>query len=235
MQLKKVILINLLGIFCLAFLTGLSQDENHSSCDEIIRQVGGPCLEGAGKSYPGLLLTQHRDIAGFVVGRDSFETAERIFGKSEFWESGDAAEAESKVCYVSKKGNAKVFVVISSNSEMSNGMVDSLRLIQGKVNFSDHCKESTVKPEQLRTKSGIHIGMSLSEFKSIMGEPSGSKGDLLFYVFCDKKELKPDDPGYSQCLIDGKSVASRCSGITARFINGKLQWIEIGVAADYVC
>lgn len=235
MQLKKVILLNLLGISCLAFLTGLGQVEKDFYCDEIIRRVGGPCLEGEGKSYPGLLLMQHRDIAGFVVGRDSFGTAERMFGKSEIWESGDAAEAESKVCYVSQKGNTKVFVVISSNSEMSNGMVDSLRLIQGKVNFSDHCKESTVKPEKLRTKSGIYVGMSLSEFKSLMGEPSGSKDHLLFYVFCDEKELKPDDPGYSQCLIDGKSVASRCSGITARFINSKLQWIEIGVAADYGC
>jgi len=235
MQLKKMISNSLLGISCLAFLTGLSQGENHFSCDEIIRRVGGPCLEGAGKSYPGLLPTQHRDIAGFVVGRDLFGTAERIFGKSELWESGDAAEAESKVCYVSQRGNTKVFVVISANSEMSNGTVDSLRLIQGKVNFSSHCKENTVKPDQLRTKSGIHIGMSLSEFKSIMGEPSGSEDDLLFYIFCDEKELKPDELGYSQCLVDGKSVVSRCSGITARFINGKLQWVEIGVAAEYVC
>lgn len=235
MQLKKMILISLLEIYCLAFLAVIAQGENHLHCDEIMRRVGGPCLEGAGKSYPGLLPMQHRDIAGFVVGRDSFGTAERIFGKSEPWESGDAAEAESKVCYVSLKGNAKVVVVVSSNSEMSNGMVDALRLIQGEVNFSGHCKENIAKLEQLRTKSGIHIGMSLSEFKSIMGEPSGSKGNLLFYVFCHKKELNPDDPGYSQCLIDSKSVVSRCSGITARFINRKLQWIEIGVAADYVC
>ncbi|MBN1254749.1 MAG: zinc finger BED domain-containing protein [Deltaproteobacteria bacterium] len=77
--------------------------------------------------------------------------------------------------------------------------------------------------------------MSIDEFKKIMGEPCKAKDGLLVYNYFEEIELKPDDPGYSFCKIGGKSVAYRGSGITARFVNGILQWVDIRVADGYTC
>jgi hypothetical protein len=228
------IFINLLVIYCLVSATD-TRAADSSRCDDIIHQVGGPCLFGEGRSAAGLLAKQHRDVAGFLVGRDSFKVAEKVFGRATVWSSGIAFEAEYKVCYISKNNRTKVAVVISSDADIPGGIADTVRLIQGDVGFSGHCTDSAVPPDKLRTTSGIRVGMTLTAFQSIMGEPSAAKGDLLFYGFCHTKELNPGERQYLQCLDAGKSIGARCSGITARFLDGILQWLEIGTAADYEC
>jgi len=225
---------NLFIINCLLFMADAYAADS-SRCDDIIRQVGGPCLFGEGSSAAGFLPNKHRTVAGFLVGRDSFKAAQKIFGHAAIWSSGTDFEAEYKVCYISRGTNENVVVVISSDSEMPGGTVDTLRLIRGDVDFSDRCATSAVAPEKLHTASGIQVGMTQTAFKSIMGEPSAAKGDLLFYGFCDTKEFQPGEQGYAPCLDGGKSVGVRCSGITARFVDGILHWFEIGAAADYEC
>jgi hypothetical protein len=212
---RKKIIINLLGFFFILLITDVHGNSS-SYCNNEIREVKESSM------VPGFLPKKHRDIAGFLVGRDSFKVAKSVFGDAKIWESGDASEAESKVCYFVKNKHTNIIVVISSSSEMSNGMIDALALIQGDVDFQDHCKESKVRAMELHTKSGIYIGMSLSKFKSIMGEPSVAKRNSLLYEFYHKKELRQDERGYSFCLVDGKSVAVRFSGISACFIAGKL-------------
>ena len=115
---------------------------------------------------------------------------------------------------------------------MSGGKLDSIRLINGSINSISKCSKTTYAPKEFKTKSGISLGMSIKKFKEIMGEPSGTKGNLLFYTYCHTRPLKPGD---TWCVYDGKSMAARCSGITASFVDGNLQWLEISFMTDYVC
>ncbi len=158
--------------------------------------------------------------------------AEQIFGEAPLWHSGDAAASETKACYIPESQKEKIVLVFASNSEMSGGdVIGKVRLIKGSIDFSNQCRATLIKPENLRTESGIYLGMSLAEFKNIMGEPSGTNDGLLFYVYCERKPYKAGD---TWCVEDGESLATRCSGISARFSNGILQWLTIGFG-DYVC
>jgi hypothetical protein len=224
MHFINLILTTFLLITCLAYGNNTETGEETISCDKYIYGVGGPCIEGVRTSYNGTLDQKHCDINGFILGRDSFNEAVRIFGKAQKWHSGDAAASEDKICFRSQDQTKKVVIVFAANSEMSEDMVDSVRLIQGNVRFLSRCQETTIRPENIKTKSGIHVGMSIDEFGKIMGKPSESRDGLLLYVYC--KELKPGDPGYSK-----EMRCSRCSGIIARFVKGFLQWIKIGVGA----
>lgn len=230
---KLIFIILTLLITSLAFGdTDKYKELRLKQCDDEIKHVGGPCLDGASRSYKGNLPEQHRNINGFLLSGNSFKEAEQIFGEAPIWHSGDAAASEYKVCYISELKKQKIVLVVASNSEMTGGkMVDELRLIQGNVDFLNQCGTTLIKPENLRTKSGIYLGMPIKEFKKIMGEASGINDGLLFYVYCERKPYKLGD---TWCVENGKSIAERCSGISARFINGMLQWLTIGFG-DYVC
>ena len=227
------------SLLWLVFATSLAGQSNgqyvQKTCDDYMRNVGGPCLEGADSSYKGSLASSHRNIKGFILGIDSFEKAQAIFGKATTWHSGDAAGSESKVCYYSGENTSQDIIMFSADSEMSRGHVDQVRFIRGEVNFMKNCSTTSIKADQFNTKSGIHLGMALEDFKKFMGKPSGSKGNLLFYVYFEEKELQSGEPGYEACLSGEKSIASRGSGITAKFSNNKLRRIEFGVSADYSC
>jgi hypothetical protein len=77
--------------------------------------------------------------------------------------------------------------------------------------------------------------MSVKKMKDILGRPTEEEKELIVYSYCDKKKLKPDDPLYLHCKVDGKSTAQRCSGITAGVARGLVQWLVIWFGAGYVC
>ena len=138
-------------------------------------------MDGTSPSYKGRLQKQHRSINGCILGESSFSDANRLFGDAPIWHSGDAAASEHKACYVSESKKGKIVFILASNSEMSGGAtVDELRLMLGNVDFSKQCKEISIKPEELKTESGIRLGTSFKDLKGILGEPSGVKNGLVF-------------------------------------------------------
>jgi len=213
----------------------LSQAESpFSDCSDLY-QVGRSCFDEIKNPQPGKLPQEHRDIIGFVLGRDSFETAKRLLGDSNVWHSGDAAGSEDKVCYFTGDGEQQIVMVFASNSEMSMGAVDEVRFLKGTVGFIDKCTKIKLSSKKLQTKSGLRVGMSVKKMKEILGHPTEEKDKLIVYSYCDKKELKPDDPSYLDCKVDGESTAQRCSGITDVVARGLVQWLVIWFGAGYIC
>jgi hypothetical protein len=182
------------------------------------------------------LARSSRQILGFRLGKHSFEVAQRLFGNASRWHSGDAAASEQKICFVAGVGAEEATLVLSANREMSGGQIGGMTLIGGRTSFSERCLSlATRNPKDLRTDSGIGIGMSSAELKRILGPPTEIRGDYVFYTYCSEKMLKPTDPGYANCKDGGHAIVSRCSGLLARFENDQLRWVEFGYAADYGC
>lgn len=201
-------------------------------CEERILAVGGPCLEGTAASESGALPRASRQILGFRLGKHSFEAAQVLFGNALRWHSGDAAASEQKLCFVARAGAEEATLVLSANSEMSRGQVDGMTLIGGRTDFSERCLSlATRNPRDLKTDSGISIGMSAAQLKRILGPPTEIRGDYVFYTYCSEKSLKPTDPGYANCKDGDHATVFRCSGLMARFENDKLRWVEFGSQA----
>jgi hypothetical protein len=213
----------------------LSQAESPlANCPDLY-QVGRSCFDEIKNPRPGILPQKHRNIMGFVLGRDSFESAQRLFGKVNAWHSGDASTSEDKVCYFIGDGEQQIVMVFASNSEMSKGDVDEVRFLKGNVAFLDKCSKIRLPSKKLQTESGLYVGMSVKKMKDILGRPTEEKMELIVYSFSDEKELKPEDPLYSYCKVDGKSTAQQCSGISAGVAHGLVEWLVIWFGAGYVC
>ncbi len=205
-------------------------------CEERIVTSGGPCLDGTETSQEGDLPTSSRRILGFRLGEHSFDDAQRVLGMALPWHSGDAAASEDKVCYVARDGEEVVTMVLSANSEMSGGQIDGMTLIAGPIGFAERCLLMTSRhPDEVRTESGIHLGMSMDQMKAVLGQPTEVRGEYVFYTYCREKTLTPTDPAFAQCKVGGNAVASRCSGLTARFQNDRLRWVELGYGTEYGC
>ncbi len=213
----------------------LSQAESPLADCPDLYQVGRSCFDEIKNARPGSLAQKHRDIMGFVLGRDSFERAEKLFGDANVWHSGDASASEDKICYFTSNGEQQIIMVFASNSEMSMGAVDEVRFLKGNVAFINKCSKIKLSSKKLQTKSGLYVGMSVKKMKDILGRPTEEEKELIVYSYCDKKELKPDDPLYLDCKVDGKSTAQRCSGITAGVARGLVQWLVMWFGAGYVC
>lgn len=216
----------------LTFSVAHAQGFQRPTCDDYIHKFGGPCLDGVdGKSVTGALPVASRTVMGFTMGDKTFDDAKNILGDAQRWHTGDAAASEEKICYFAKKGSENVTFVLAQNSEMGSA-IDDMRLIGGSVLFQNQCKELKAAPSAFRTASGIRIGMTEKELRAILGKPSGSKDGMLVYGWTESSENAPKD----FCLDDnGKSMAARGSGITARFINGRLDWINIGLDSGWQC
>lgn len=230
---KKIICIILLTIIVGLPYTSFSETP-YENCPDLY-DAGRLCFEEINNPRPGSLPQKHRTVMGFVLGRDSFESAKRLFGKAKMWHSGDASTSEDKICYFTASDKQQVVIVFASNSEMSTGAVDEIRLLKGKFAFLDKCSKTNLPSKKLQTKSGIHIGMSVKKLKSILGQPTEDKRELIVYSYCDKKEFLPEHPLYSSCKDDNKSSAQRCSGITVGIKDDLVQWIMLWFGPDYIC
>ena len=222
----------------LIFLVGfarISQAESpFADCPDLFR-VGRSCFEVIKNPRPGILAEKHRNVMGFVLGRDSFEHAKTLLGDVNVWHSGDASTSEDKICYVADSGKQQAIMVLASNSEMSMGAVDEVRFLKGEVAFKDRCSKVKLPLKNLQTKSGLFVGMPVKKMKEMLGRPTEEKKELIVYSFYDMKELTPEDPLYSQCEVGGKSTAVRSSGVTAGVARGFVQWLVIWFGPDYVC
>lgn len=65
---------------------------------------------------------------------------------------------------MNKSNDEQIIIVFASNSEMSGGKLDTVRLIRGNINFLSKCSETKFEPKEIKTKSGIVLGMKMESF-----------------------------------------------------------------------
>ena len=224
-------------LLCAAINTFGASLDTHQDCDDSMKVSGGPCLEGVptnlDKAVQGVIPVPHRQVLGFTVGVDSFAIAKKIFGPAHEWHSGDAAASETKLCYIANSGNDVVTVVLAENDEMATN-IDEIRMIRGRIDSGSKCETLRQPLADIHTASGLRAGMTERQLESILGRPTYPDAGLLFYTWEKNRELKAREPDYSSCLVDGRSIETLGSGVTARVIRGVVVWITI-VYGDYVC
>jgi hypothetical protein len=191
-----VLLKSLLGVFCFIFLqlphtpppplippfkvssqpAAPLSDDLHDNSDWFsgLRPSGSDGeLAGEADALP----VQEREIppTNFgILGVDlssphMFKSIEKRFGAIHEVQRGDASSGRRQACYVTTSGEPKVHLIFEQ------GEVDSsVYLFSGGPDWygSDRCIPSKLVSEELRTASGLRLGLAPAQLIAIFGKPS---------------------------------------------------------------
>jgi len=128
-------------------------------------------------------------ILGVVVGSDELEGIQRKLGTAYVIGRGDASNRRSQICYAGIDG--KTYLTFESGEVQY-----AFYVFTGGPNWSgrDHCAKSKLITPSVKTGSGLHLGQSLDEVKSILGEPTRIRknSDLVYFRQIRKKSSIED-------------------------------------------
>lgn len=106
--------------------------------------------------------------------------ATRVLGRATVVERGDASGGRSQVCYDSVP-RSEATKLIFETGECAN----SFYLFDGGQPFSgtDRCQSSKLVTNDLKTTSGLGLGMTREEIRKILGPPVVVHGDSFTYKY----------------------------------------------------
>jgi hypothetical protein len=132
------------------------------------------------------------EIAGVVAGSDQIQKLAVGIGKAPIVQRGDAAKSRSQVCYTSGRNPHAVHLIFE---EAMEGDSHSFYLFDDGPPWegSDLCIVSDRISASLQTASGLHLGLTISQVRSILGEPSTVLHNKLMYVYEVKRRSTAKD------------------------------------------
>ena len=141
-----------------------------------------------------------RTVLGITLGRSTLKEVQEKLGSAKLWSSGDAATAEQKVCYVTVS-HRPVVVVFASSSEMAGppqNRVTDIRIV-GRGMYPDiaNCLKLPISSNEVRTKSGLGLGISRQVVRSIIGMPTRVSKSEWSYFWSNDRPLPQSDKHYS--------------------------------------
>ena len=129
--------------------------------------------------------TSDLTLLGISLGRANLASVRKKLGPAKIWSSGDAAAAEHKVCYTTH-GPRQIVTVFASNSEMAGppeNTVTEIRVVQGaKYPSLSKCWPTSASTGDVRTQSGLSLGLSEQDVRKILGTPTRVAGAKLDYL-----------------------------------------------------
>jgi hypothetical protein len=158
-------------------------------------------------------------IVGLELNSDIVETAHNKLGKASVVQRGDASAGRTQVCYTSR-GEPRVHLVFEKGE-----VNEALYLFNVGPDWkgSDLCSASDFVTETLSTKSGLHLGETLSEVRAILGKPSAATDRKLTYLFSVEKKTTTAEGG-----VYTLTVYIECG-----FTNRKLSYLAISKAESF--
>lgn len=178
------------------------------------------------------------EIAGVTLGAKwDFSDARSMFGETTEVERGDAASGRNQICYKSKSGSVHLIFEL--------GEVDAVFYLfkdGPKWNGSDFCTVSDALFGNTSTASGLALGLTPSQVKVILGDPSVDTPSKLVYYFEYKKktpakaiaEFRKQNPNMSEGdLLKNFGYADVESYVEARFASGKLNYLAVSRSEAY--
>jgi len=133
----------------------------------------------------------HLQIAGVTLGGqyDAFiRKIDSRFGQATIVERGDAASGREQICYASPSGRIHLIFEF--------GEVESIvYLFEGGPEWkgSELCSTSPDLTASLSTASGLRLGLSLQQVKTLLGSPSLATPDKLLYRFSYKMKTTAEE------------------------------------------
>jgi hypothetical protein len=120
------------------------------------------------------------EIAGADVGT-AFHILAAKLGKATVVERGDASTGRHQVCYMSGGAKPKTYLIFELGSEEGSG--STFYVFTGGADWkgSNLCAKSPKVSQTLSTASGLRLGLSPDQVKSILGPPDTTVGGKLVY------------------------------------------------------
>jgi hypothetical protein len=178
--------------------------------------------------FPTDLAPDSTTILGITLGQSNLATVRAKFGQAELWRDGDASTAESKVCYVAQKPNS-LAIIFASNAEMAPGqdVVTDIRILKlDDYKDASKCLTLALGADQIRTASGLKIGISRENVRAILGPSSRESQNQWSYDRDVERLVQKSDKNYElwlarrqECFEGREPYFTISSGITVRFRN----------------
>jgi hypothetical protein len=128
----------------------------------------GPNASG----FPRDLAPDSTTILGITLGRSNLANVRAKFGPAKLRSDGDASTAERRLCYLTREPNP-LAIIFASNAEMAPSQeVTDIRILKGN-DYTDRsqCLRLVIGADQIRTTSGLEIGISRESFVRFWGHP----------------------------------------------------------------
>jgi hypothetical protein len=185
------------------------------------------------------LSTDNFEIAGMKLDRDpAFRTVKNKFGRTVTASRGATSSARQQVCYLSRE-NPPVRLIFEEGD-----LSLSFYLVAGGQGWNGQalCAESPQVSANLRTKSGLGLGISTDDVVKILGKADISNPDRLVY----EREIEQQTP--NDKLTELRKEHSDMSDkdfhdnydaydvelyIEARLTNGKVSYLAVSRTENY--
>ena len=176
----------------------------------------------------------HVTILGITVGVDGMARVEKRLGrtKSFNFNRGTRKSPVDALCYVSADSEDATRLLFVTGPEGRESKVAQARITAGdvEVKYGLRCLTSKAVGKGLATASGLRLGMSPAEVKSVLGSPTDESNGFLGYEFhlqrkLTEKEIRkiePDRPAVRKYPYQDTS-----SSVEARFADGILKRLDI--------
>jgi hypothetical protein len=124
------------------------------------------------------------NLAGIVVGESKLSDVRKKFPSGNIFHDGDAGNSVYVLCYQGKDGTIAAF---ESSGEMGGAdHIVTFASVMGKdtsYRFKQHCLMSDSINREIKSFTGLHLGMTKADVKKIMGTPSKEISTLILYNY----------------------------------------------------
>ena len=192
-----------------------------------------------------VLKPQNQDVSSsnfrvldVTVGSDDLEAVQKKFGPAKVMSRGDASTGRSQICYVGSDGQTYAAFEIG---EVQYGFYLFKR--GPKWSGSDQCTGSKLVTSNLKTASGLHLGLSRAAVQRILGKPTSSRpnGDLIYFRQIKKRtsasNLKKAREYYSNLsdkeFHENYDFYDLSVYIVAKFSSGQMVYLGISKSETY--
>jgi hypothetical protein len=147
------------------------------------------------KSSETIVNPQHREpaasnleVLGVELKEEQLQKIVSKLGQATIVERGDGAASRSQICYASSLESGNTLLVFEQGEINS-----SFYLFADSVNWNgrEYCVRTERVSRQLRTASGLGLGLNQQEVEAILGQPSSASKDKLVYEFETEKKTPP--------------------------------------------
>jgi hypothetical protein len=165
----------------------------------------------------------HMTVLGLTLGRAGVADVQSKLGQAEMVHAGH----EPYICYRSASKGDNTVITFGFDDIGKNKLLSSFQIIAGVENFKSRrlCTKSRLVSKDVSTQSGLRIGLTPDQFKTLWKVPITHKGSHLFVGFDIFKDEKRD--GKSICIDIFSSAA-------ARFSESRLAWLQVDRGGEYL-
>lgn len=143
-----------------------------------------------GKPGSGELDERNFEIDGISLGRDQFEAAAARLGRATIVERGDASTGRQQICYAVRKSGRESYLVLEFGEDESAFYLFADGSGWDGRHFCANSRRISSPPS---TASGLRLGLTPSQVKSILGEADSTNAGRLVYWREIKKRTTPEE------------------------------------------